>query len=35
MKRGIWAKAGEWLALVVGYFWYNANLHSVLRRVIS
>jgi hypothetical protein len=35
MKWARWAKAVEPMALVVGYFWYNADFHLILRRVIS
>ena len=32
MKR---VKAVQWTVLVFGYFWYNANIHSVVTRVLS
>jgi hypothetical protein len=34
MKREFWGKAVESMGLVVGYFWYNADLHMVVTRVL-
>jgi hypothetical protein len=35
MKKKWWFRAAEVTALVFGYFWYNANVHSVVARVLS
>ena len=35
MKREQYLKLIESIALVCGYFWYNANIHYVMVRVLS
>jgi len=34
MKRQWRFRAAESAALVFAYFWYNANIHAVLARVL-
>jgi hypothetical protein len=34
MKRQLRFRAVESAALVFAYFWYNANIHTVLARVL-
>lgn len=35
MKKQWWFRAVESTALVFGYFWYNANIHVVVTRVLG
>jgi len=35
MKRQWRFRAVESTVLVLGYFWYNANLHAVIARILS
>ena len=34
MKQERWVRAVQRTSLVFGYFWYNANIHSVVARVL-
>jgi hypothetical protein len=34
MKRELWAKAVQSSVLAISYFWYKANIHLVVVRVL-
>jgi hypothetical protein len=34
MKRQWWFRAVESAGLVFAYFWYNANVHAVLAKIL-
>jgi hypothetical protein len=35
MKKRGWLRIVESAALVLGYYWYNGSIHSVVARVLS